>query len=163
MQGASLPEPAENLLIVSRKLNDLYSRKQPQTTVRGKQVITVLEQRIIGDLLLIMADIACKQGHFVFDKRRDGKRRFAGQDVLQPHKLKEVCRELALRVVSGAIAVGKMYSVFCVPFLPLLKHVHDVAAVLMQSQQQPPKGPHAAQQKVAQLFEEFAVEVRQRC
>ena len=38
MQGASLPEPPNNLLIVGRKLDDLYARQQPQTAVRKKQL-----------------------------------------------------------------------------------------------------------------------------
>ena len=58
MQGPSLPEPPENLMIVSRKLNDLYSRKQAQAAVRGKQVVTVLEHRFTGNLLLTVAAIA---------------------------------------------------------------------------------------------------------
>src|SRR5436305_13937257 len=54
-----------------------------------------------------------------------------------------------------------MYAALRAPFLPLLKYIHYVAAVLMQSQEKPPKGPHAVQKKVAQLLEEFAFQERQ--
>src|SRR4029077_20438569 len=80
-------------------------------------------------------------------------------DVVLPREPEKVRRENALRVVGGAVAVGKMDSVLCPPFLPLFEHVHHVAAVLMQSQEKPTKRSHAAQQEVAQLLEEFAFEV----
>src|SRR4051812_29470194 len=51
-----------------------------------------------------------------------------------------------------------MYAVLGAPFLPLLKHIHHVAAILMQSQEKPPKSSHAVQEKVAQLLEEFAIQ-----
>src|SRR5262249_1714490 len=65
-------------------------------------------------------------------------------------------------LVAGAIAVKKIHPFFCPPFLPLLKDVHHVAAVLMQSEEKPPECPHAAEEKVAQLLEEFAFQVWQR-
>src|ERR1041385_1671000 len=160
MQRASVLEPADNLVIVSGKVDDLYSRKQAKTALGEKQVVTVLEQRIIGKLFLIVA--ARPYSGLIFHQRCDGKRRFALWDVLQPHKLKEVRGKLALRIVKGAVAVGEMDPVFGPPMEPLLKHAHDVAAVLMQAQQKLAKCAHAAQEKVAQLLEEFAIEVRQR-
>src|SRR5262249_7033548 len=121
-----------------------------------------------GNLFLIVSDairfmVTVKQCRFVFHQGGNGKRRLAcSGDVLQSHKLEKVCRKAALRVVDGAIAVRKMYAVFCPPFLPLLKDVHHVAAVLMQSEEKPPECPHAAEEKVAQLLEEFAFQVWQR-
>ena len=41
MQRASLPQPPDNLLIISRKLDDIDSRTQLETAVRGKQLFTV--------------------------------------------------------------------------------------------------------------------------
>src|SRR5438045_9118118 len=46
------------------------------------------------------------------------------------------------------------------PLLPLLEHIHHVAAILMQSQEKASKGPHAVQEKVAQLLEEFSFQER---
>src|SRR4029077_4845005 len=150
MQRASLAEPPDNLFIISRKIDDIYSRTQLGTAVRRKQLVNV-----IRDLPWIMADvvrfmirvmIAAKQCRFVFHQRGDRKRRLAGSgDVVLPREPEKVRRENALRVVGGAFAVGKMDSVLCPPFLPLFEHVHHVAAVLMQSQEKPTKRSHAAQ------------------
>src|SRR5882724_10601325 len=172
MQRASLPEPLNNLLIISWKLDDIYSRTQLWTAVLGKKLFIVMGKLVIGNLLLLGAQIvrfksqfirftiAAQHCRFVFHQRGNRNRSLARSgDVVQAHKPEKICRKANLCVIDCAIAVGKMYSVLCAPFLPLLEHIHHVAAVLMQSQQKPAKCPHAAQKKVAQLLEEFAVEV----
>src|SRR6266851_3437314 len=104
--------------------------------------------------------IAAQQCCFIFHQRGNRKRRLArSRDVVQPEKLEKVRGKAALRVISGAIAVGKMYSVLSPPLLPLLKNLHHVAAVLMHAQEKPAKCPHTVQQKVTQLLDEFAFEV----
>src|SRR5260370_40455045 len=88
MQRASLPEPPNNLLIISRNLDDVYSRKQLGTARRRNQIFNV-----VGDLLLIRFMIATKQCGFVFRQRGNRKRRLArSRDVVQPDELEEVCR-----------------------------------------------------------------------
>src|SRR6476646_4079601 len=106
--------------------------------------------------------IASEQRRLVFRQHGHRQRRFAmRRNVVLLHETEKVRREAALRVVGSTIAAGKMDSVPGPPFLPMLEHVDHVAAVLMQPEKQPAKCSHAVQEKVAQLLEEFALEVRQ--
>src|SRR5712675_168675 len=126
MQRASLPEPLNNLLIISWKLDDIYSRTQLWTAVLGKKLFIVTGKLVIGNLLLLGAQIvrfkrqfirftiAAQHCRFVFHQRGNRNRRLAHSgDVVPPHEPEKVRRKNALRVVGGAIAVGKLYSVLC--------------------------------------------------